>query len=148
MSRPPRKPDAAIFDRPAIVHVGWMGMFICAASLLLAGAWNRFGWGRGEWQTVLFSAIGFAQIGQAWGLRALTGRPSASAATPRSASSTSPPSPAAHAPTLVLQLGVIYVPALARAFPARTCPSPPPASPPPPASAPSPSSSSTSNAAA
>ena len=73
MSRPPRKPDAPILDRSTIVHVGWMGVFIAFASLLLAGAWYRFGWGNGEWQTVLFAAIGFAQIGQAWGLRALTG---------------------------------------------------------------------------
>jgi hypothetical protein len=74
MARPPRRPDAPIFDRPAVAHVGWMGVFICAGALLLAGAWHRSGWGRGEWQTVLFSAIGFAQVGQAWGLRAMTGR--------------------------------------------------------------------------
>ena len=108
MSRPPRRPDAPILDRPTIVHVGWMGLFICCASLLLAGAWYRFGWGRGEWQTVLFSAIGFAQIGQAWGLRALTNKPFRFGRNRALVGLTFA--------TLVLQLGVIYVRPLAEAF--------------------------------
>ena len=108
MSRPPRRPDAAILDRPAITHVAWMGLFICAASLLLAGVWYRFNLGNGEWQTVLFSAIGFAQIGQAWGLRSLTARAFRFGRNPALAGLT--------LLTLVLQLGVIYVPALAKAF--------------------------------
>jgi P-type Ca2+ transporter type 2C len=108
MNRPPRRPEAPVFDRPAIWHVGWMGVFICAAALGLAAVWHRFGLGNGEWQTVLFSAIGFAQIGQAWGLRALTARPFRFG-----------PNPALgvlSALTLVLQLAVIYIPALARVF--------------------------------
>ena len=108
MSRPPRRPDAAIFDRAAILHVGWMGLFICGAALLLAGLWHRFGLGRGEWQTVLFSAIGCAQIGQAWGLRALTDRPFRFGRNWALVGLT--------LATLGLQLGVIYIPALARAF--------------------------------
>ena len=108
MERPPRKPDAAILDRPTLVHVGWMGLFICFASLLLAGAWHRFGWGNGEWQTVLFSAIGFAQIGQAWGLRALTDRPFRFGRNRPLAGLT--------LATLALQLAVIYVRPLAAAF--------------------------------
>ncbi|MGD9782458.1 MAG: cation-translocating P-type ATPase [Kiritimatiellia bacterium] len=108
MSRPPRRPAAPILDRPAIVHVGWMGLFICLASLLLAGAWHRFGGRDGEWQSVLFSAIGFAQIGQAWGLRALTDKPFRFGRNPALAGLT--------VVTLVLQLGVMYVPALAAAF--------------------------------
>ena len=108
MSRPPRKPDAPILDRSTLVHVGWMGSFVCFTSLLLAGAWHRFGWGNGEWQTVLFSAIGFAQIGQAWGLRALTNRPFRFGRNLALGALT--------LLTLVLQLGVIYVPSLAKAF--------------------------------
>ena len=108
MHRPPRRPDAAVFDRAASVHVGWMGLFICGAALLLAGIWNRFGLGRGEWQTVLFAAIGCAQIGQAWGLRALTDRPFRFGRNRALVGLT--------LATLGLQLGVIYIPALARAF--------------------------------
>lgn len=108
MARPPRRPDAPIFDRPAIVHVGWMGVFICGGALLLAGIWNRLGWGHGEWQTVLFSAIGFAQIGQAWGLRAMADRPFRFGRNPALVGLT--------LATLALQLAVVYVPALARVF--------------------------------
>ena len=108
MSRPPRKPDAAILDRPTIVHVGWMGVFITFTCLLLAGAWHRLGRGGDEWQTVLFSAIGFAQIGQAWGLRALTDKPFRFGRNPALLALTFV--------TLVLQLGVIYIRPLAEAF--------------------------------
>jgi P-type Ca2+ transporter type 2C len=108
MSRPPRKPDGAIFDRPAILHVTWMGGFICITALLLAGVWHRFGLGNGEWQTVLFSAIGFAQIGQAWGLRSLTGRAFRFGRNPALVGLT--------LLTLAFQLVVIYLPPLARAF--------------------------------
>ena len=108
MARPPRRPDAAILDRPAILHVSWMGLFICFASLLLAGIWNRFGLGNGEWQTVLFSAIGFAQIGQAWGLRSLTDK--------AFRFGRNPALPALTLLTLALQLVVVYAPPLAKAF--------------------------------
>ena len=108
MARPPRRPDAPILNRAAIWHVGWMGLFICVASLLLAGIWHRIRPGGDEWQTVLFSAIGFAQIGQAWGLRSLTRTPFRFGPNPALAGLT--------LATLALQLGVIYIPPLARAF--------------------------------
>ncbi|MDZ7616879.1 MAG: cation-translocating P-type ATPase, partial [Patescibacteria group bacterium] len=108
MTRPPRKPDAAILDREAIVHVSWMGALICAASLALAGAWHHWGLYNDEWQTVLFSAIGFAQIGQAWGLRSLRARPFRFGRNRAILGLTFV--------TLALQLGVIYIPSLAAAF--------------------------------
>jgi Ca2+-transporting ATPase len=85
-----------------------MGLFICIASLLLAGIWQRIRPGGDEWQTVLFSAIGFAQIGQAWGLRSLTRTPFRFGPNPALAGLT--------LVTLTLQLGVMYIPVLARAF--------------------------------
>ncbi len=108
MRRPPRAPDSPVFDRSAILHVSWMGAFLCVISLLLAGAWRAFRPESNEWQTVLFSAIGFAQIGQAWGLRALTARAFRFKANSALVGLT--------LLTLVLQLAVIYVPALARIF--------------------------------
>ncbi len=108
MSRPPRKPDAAILDRPTILHVSWMGLFVAFSSLLLAGIWHRYQFGGGEWQTVLFSAIGFAQIGQAWGLRALTEKPFCFGKNPALVVLT--------LLTLLLQLGVVYIRPLAQAF--------------------------------
>lgn len=108
MARPPRHPDAAILDRAAILHVSWMGLFICITSLLLAGIWIRLPNAAGEWQTVLFSAIGFSQIGQAWGLRSLSPRLFRFHANHTLVGLT--------LLTLVLQLGVVYIPVLARAF--------------------------------
>ncbi len=108
MSRPPRRPDARILNRPALAHIGRMGLFICLGSLLLAGLWYRSPWGHGEWQTVLFAAIGFAQVGQAWGLRALAPRPFRFG---RNSALTG-----LTALTLLLQLGAMYIPALARVF--------------------------------
>ncbi|MDY0165816.1 MAG: cation-translocating P-type ATPase [Thermoguttaceae bacterium] len=108
MTRPPRRPDASVLDRATLLHVGWMGVFICLAALLLAGAWHRFSPREGQWQTILFAAIGFAQIGQAWGLRALSERPFRFGRNLALVGLT--------CLTLLLQLGVIYIPALARAF--------------------------------
>ncbi len=108
MSRPPRKPDAAILDRPTLLHVSWMGLFIAFSCLLLAGIWFRMFGAQGEWQTVLFSAIGFAQIGQAWGLRALTDKPFCFGRNPALIGLT--------LLTLLLQLSVVYIRPLAHAF--------------------------------
>ena len=108
MSRPPRHPEARILNRPALTHIGRMGLLICLSSLLLAGLWYRGQWGNGEWQTVLFAAIGFAQMGQAWGLRALAARPFRFGRNPALVG--------LSVLTLILQLGVIYIPALARVF--------------------------------
>ncbi len=109
MSRPPRKPDAAILDRPTILHVSWMGLFIAFSSLLLAGIWHHYQFGgEHEWQTVLFSAIGFAQIGQAWGLRSLTEKPFCFGRNPALVVLT--------LLTLLLQLGVVYIRPLSHAF--------------------------------
>ncbi len=108
MNRPPRRPNAAILDRPVLAHVVWMGLFIALAALGLAGIWYRYDLGGGEWQTVLFAAIGFAQIGQAWGLRALKDRPFRFGR--------NRPLVGLTLLTLVLQLAVIYVPPLAQAF--------------------------------
>lgn len=78
MSRPPRKPDAPILGKSAIFHMIWMGLLISGAAILLA-YWNPALFCRpergSEWQTILFSVIGFAQMGQAWGLRSFTNAP-------------------------------------------------------------------------
>lgn len=75
MSRPPRKPDAPILDLAAIIHMMWVGVLIGGLALLL-GAWQPAAFfattGGQEWRAILFAVIGFAQVGQAWGLRAVT----------------------------------------------------------------------------
>ena len=108
MRRPPRNPAAPVFDRPTLLHVAWVGLLICAGSLALA-LWSRMVAGAdGPWQSVLFAAIGFGQIGQAWGLRAYTGRIFRFASNPTLWGMT--------LLALAMQLAVLYIPAAARTF--------------------------------
>lgn len=67
MKRPPRKPDAPILDKPTLLHIGWIGVLI--AIVCLAVAWYFYAEENSNWQTILFLTIGFAQVGQALGLR-------------------------------------------------------------------------------
>ena len=105
MRRPPRRPDAPVFDRATLWHVTWVGVAIAAGAMALA-LWSRRA--GGPWQSVLFAAIGFGQIGQAWGLRSWTGRPFRFAPNPTLAAMT--------LLALVMQLVVLYVPVVANAF--------------------------------
>lgn len=68
MARPPRRPDAPILDKKALIHVGWIGLFIGVVSMTIS--WYFYQQGNDSWQTILFLTIGFAQAGQALGLRA------------------------------------------------------------------------------
>jgi len=109
MSRPPRRPNSPILDRTNGVHIGWVGMLIGVLSLGLGAAW--FDAQRPEdttWQTMLFASLGFAQIGQALGLRAWGYSIFSVGVNPMMA--------AVALVSLVLQLLPIYVPALARFF--------------------------------
>jgi len=71
MKRAPRKKDAPIIDKGQIIHVTWNGMLI--AAITLAVGLFYFDPSRPDdpyWQTMLFSTLGFTQIGHAFGLRA------------------------------------------------------------------------------
>ena len=105
MRRPPRPPAAPVFDRATILHVTWVGLLLTAGSMLLAVWAKRAGL---PWQSVLFAAIGFGQIGQAWGLRAWSGRLFRFA-----------PNPTLLVMTLLafaMKLAVLYIPPVARTF--------------------------------
>lgn len=103
MKRPPRKKDAPILEKKQVVYVTWSGILIAAITLSV-GAWY-FDRSRPDdpyWQTMLFATLGFAQIGNAIGLRSrghnmfsLTSNPLFTLLT---------------ALTIVLQLAVIYLP--------------------------------------
>jgi len=105
MNRPPRKKDAPILEKKQVVYVTWSGILIAAITLSV-GAWY-FDRSRPDdpyWQTMLFATLGFAQIGNAIGLRSrghnmfsLTSNPLFTLLT---------------ALTIVLQLAVIYLPFL------------------------------------
>jgi Ca2+-transporting ATPase len=98
-----------VLDTAARVHIGWVGVVIAIATLGLGAAY--FDPARPEdttWQTMIFAALGFTQIGHALGLRA-TGHSSVSiTANPLMALST--------LATLVLQLAAIYLPFMDRFF--------------------------------
>jgi len=109
MRRPPRAPNAPVLDRAARVHISWVGVLIAAATLGLGAAY--FDPARPEdttWQTMIFAALGFTQIGHALGLRA-SGHPAfAVAPNPLMAGLT--------LATLILQLAAIYLPFMDQFF--------------------------------
>lgn len=109
MNRPPRRPNSPILDRTNCVHIGWTGVLIGILALGLGAAYfDRQNPADTTWQTMLFAALGFAQIGQAFGLRAWGRSIFSIAANPMIA--------AVALVTVVLQLLPIYVPVLARFF--------------------------------
>jgi len=68
MRRRPISPTSQIFDRRMIRHTLMTGGIIgCSTILLTRHYWNSHP--DGTWQTVLFTSLAFAQIGQAMALR-------------------------------------------------------------------------------
>ncbi len=68
MARPPVPPDAQIFDHRMVRHSLLTGLVIAGASIALTYCfWRQRP--DGQWQTVLFSCLALAQIGQALALR-------------------------------------------------------------------------------
>jgi Ca2+-transporting ATPase len=63
MKRPPYSPREGVFSRGGGVHTAWVGGLIGALALGI-GAWYFFG-GHPAWQTMVFTSLAFAQIGQA-----------------------------------------------------------------------------------
>lgn len=63
MRRPPYSPREGMFSRSTGFQTAWIGLLIGALALGL-GAWYYFG-GDPNWQTMVFTSLAFAQIGQA-----------------------------------------------------------------------------------
>ncbi|MEN6427548.1 MAG: cation-translocating P-type ATPase [Phycisphaerales bacterium] len=109
MNRPPRRPNNPILDRTTCVHIGWVGILIGVLALGLGAAYfDPKNPADMRWQTILFASLGFAQMGQALGLRAW-GYSILSI-------TTNPMMAVVFLVTLILQLLPIYVPVLARFF--------------------------------
>ncbi len=71
MQRPPRSVKDPVLNKPAIIHVTWIGLLIGAISLTVG--YFYFDPAQTDdpcWQTMVFATIGFTQIGHALGLRA------------------------------------------------------------------------------
>ena len=67
MRRPPYSPSEGVFNRGATIQTVWIGVLIGALGLAV-GAWYYFG-GHENWQTMIFTSLAFAQIGQALATR-------------------------------------------------------------------------------
>ncbi len=108
MQRPPRPPNESIFAHGMWQHMLWVGLLIAALSLG-AQAWF-YGNGSDNWQTIVFTVLIFCQLANVlairsdteslWQLGLLSNRPLL----------------AAVLLTIVLQLCVIYLPALNEIF--------------------------------
>jgi P-type Ca2+ transporter type 2C len=98
-----------VLDTAARVHISWVGVVIAVATLWLGAAYfDPLQPEDTTWQTMIFAALGFTQIGHALGLRA-SGRSSFSV-------KSNPLMALLTLATLALQLAVIYVPFLDRFF--------------------------------
>lgn len=67
MRRPPFSPREGVFSRGAARQIVWTGLLIGGLALAV-GAWYYFS-GRDNWQTMVFTVLAFAQIGQAFATR-------------------------------------------------------------------------------
>jgi P-type Ca2+ transporter type 2C len=67
MRRPPHAPGEGIFARGMARHIAWVGLLIGAVAL----STGLLAWGAGNpaWQTILFTALACAQVGQALAIR-------------------------------------------------------------------------------
>jgi Ca2+-transporting ATPase len=109
MRKLPRTPDAPVLGRTSRVHIGWVGVVIAAATLGLGALYvNPAQPEDTTWQTMIFAAFGFTQIGHALGLRASGRRVLSFRSNPAIAALTMA--------TLVLQMGAIYLPFMDRFF--------------------------------
>ena len=67
MQRPPHSPQAGLFSGGLGRHVVWVGLLVGALALG-AGGWY-YAQQRPQWQTIIFTALAFEQIGQALAAR-------------------------------------------------------------------------------
>jgi len=104
MQRPPYSPQEGVFSRGAGLHVAWVGALIGILALAL-GSFYYFG-GYANWQTVVFTFLAFAQVCQA-----LASRSSTDSSFSR-ASKKNPLLMGMIALVILLQLAVVYLPAL------------------------------------
>jgi Ca2+-transporting ATPase len=108
MNRPPYSPQEGVFSRGAGKQTIWVGLMIGALGLGI-GSLYYFS-GRAEWQTMIFTTLAFAQIGQA--LASRSNRESLF----RLGLMSNPLLLGMSALVLALQLMVLYIPPIAQFF--------------------------------
>ncbi len=111
MSRPPCRPQEAIFNREMIVDILWIGLLMAGVSLSLGYIeWSRNPDATGYWRTAIFTVLTISQMGNALATRSFR--------TPLSQIGyfSNRPLVGAVLLTLTLQLAVIYTPLLQQVF--------------------------------
>lgn len=108
MRRPPYRPQESVFGRGLGWDVLWVGFLMGLVSLAMGYWWWHLG--RQTWQTMVFTTLTLAQMGNALAIR--SGRDSLW----RLGLGSNKPLLGAVALTFALQLAVVYVPFLQRIF--------------------------------
>jgi Ca2+-transporting ATPase len=111
MSRPPYSPSEGVFSRGAGFGTVWTGLLIGAAALIPGAAY--FFSGSPLWQTMIFTSLAFAQIGQVMASRSTKESLFAMGA------ASNPLMLAMAISVICLQLGVLYLPPVAAFFSVR-----------------------------
>ena len=108
MQQPPRSPNESIFAKGLGIHILWVGIFI--GMLTIATQWFAIAEGDTHWQTLVFTVLCFCQLWHVMAIRSDT----------RSLFKlglfTNKPLLLAVLGTVLLQLGVIYIPSLNKFF--------------------------------
>ncbi|HVB85205.1 MAG TPA: cation-translocating P-type ATPase [Candidatus Dormibacteraeota bacterium] len=108
MQRPPYPPNERVFARGLGTHVIWLGLMMAFVSLGVGyGYWTA---GRQNWQTMLFTTLTLSQMAHVMAIR------SERISIFRIGMLTNKPLLAAVLLTVILQLGLIYVPFLQNIF--------------------------------
>jgi len=107
MRRPPRPPSESIFARGLWQHAVWVGLFMAGVALAVQAFALGQGW---PWQTMIFTTLALLQLGNALAVRSET------ESFLRLGFRTNMPLTIAVVSTLIVQLGLIYIPAVQPIF--------------------------------
>jgi Ca2+-transporting ATPase len=107
MRRPPRPPSESILGRGLWQHAIWVGLFMAGVTLAVQAYALGEGW---PWQTMVFTTLALLQLGNALAVRSETD------SFFRLGFRSNLPLTIAVAATFVIQLGLIYIPAIQPIF--------------------------------
>jgi Ca2+-transporting ATPase len=107
MDRPPRRPSESIFAHGLWQHAIWVGLWMGGVTLTMQTAAREQGW---PWQTMVFTTLALLQLGHALAIR--SERASLFSLGLRS----NLPLTLAVGGTVLVQLALVYVPALQPVF--------------------------------
>lgn len=107
MKRPPRPPKQSLFAEGVGYHIVWVGILMAAVTLFTQYWATQNGW---HWQTMVFSVLAFSQLGHVMAVR------SDRTFLFRQGFLSNLPLLFAVTGTMVLQLGVIYLPFMNEIF--------------------------------